>query len=320
MYTCSLHIYFAGHPSHAFDVIKKMPSLTHFTHIFSESDEAEVSLSQKADVIIADLSHLDMRSALLIILQNRRDGVPVILLADKKQMQLLCAEPALKDITDIWIHPMSDEELRFRFLRWQEAYKMGKDFWETGHFLETTINNVPNLIWYKDKAGVHEKVNNSFCQAVNKTKEQVQGRRHAYIWDVAEDDPACIESEHQVMSTRQTLLSEETIKAGEETRTLMCYKSPLYNCDGTVMGTVGVGIDVTKERAYEQEIITKNRNLETILATIDCGVMRHTLDDARILDINKAALRILGYETLNEMMADGFDLIASTVMDEDKPL
>ncbi len=320
MYTCSLHIYFVGHPSHAFDVIKKMPSLTHFTHIFSESDEAEVSLSQKADVIIADLSHLDMRSALPIILQNRRDGVPVILLADKKQMQLLCAEPALKDITDIWIHPMSDEELRFRFLRWQEAYKMGKDFWETGHFLETTINNVPNLIWYKDKEGVHEKVNNSFCQAVNKTKEQVQGRRHAYIWDVAEDDPACIESEHQVMSTRQTLLSEETIKAGEETRTLMCYKSPLYNCDGTVMGTVGVGIDVTKERAYEQEIITKNRNLETILATIDCGVMRHTLDDARILDINKAALRILGYETLNEMMADGFDLIASTVMDEDKPL
>lgn len=320
MYTCSLHIYFVGHPSHAFDVIKKMPSLTHFTHIFSESDEAEVSLSQKADVIIADLSHLDMRSALPIILQNRRDGVPVILLADKKQMQLLCAEPALKDITDIWIHPMSDEELRFRFLRWQEAYKMGKDFWETGHFLETTINNVPNLIWYKDKEGVHEKVNNSFCQAVNKTKEQVQGRRHAYIWDVAEDDPACIESEHQVMSTRQTLLSEETIKAGEETRTLMCYKSPLYNCDGTVMGTVGVGIDVTKERAYEQEIITKNRNLETILATIDCGVMRHTLDDARILDINKATLRILGYETLNEMMADGFDLIASTVMDEDKPL
>ena len=163
-------------------------------------------------------------------------------------------------------------------------------------------------------------MNDSFCQAVNKTKEQVQGRRHAYIWDVAEDDPACIESEHQVMSTEQTLLSEEPIKAGEETRTLMCYKSPLYNCDGTVMGTVGVGIDVTKERAYEQEIVTKNRNHETILATIDCGVMRHTLDDARILDINRAALRILGYETLEEMMADGFDLIASTVMDEDKPL
>ncbi len=60
MYTCSLHIYFAGHPCHAFDVIKKMPALEHFTHIFSESDEAEASLSAKADVIIADLSRMNM--------------------------------------------------------------------------------------------------------------------------------------------------------------------------------------------------------------------------------------------------------------------
>ena len=156
-------------------------------------------------------------------------------------------------------------------------------------------------------------------RSVNKTKEQVQGRRHAYIWDVEEDDPACIESEHQVMSTKQTFVSEETIMAGDETRTLMCYKSPLYNCDGTVMGTVGVGVDVTQERAYEQEIIRKNKTLETILATIDCGVMNHSLNDSRILNINRAALKILGYETLDEMMADGFDLIAASVMDADKP-
>ncbi len=319
MYTCSLHIYFAGHPSHALDVLKKMPSLEHFTHIFSESDEVESSLCAKADVVIADLFRLDIKSALQIILPNRRESAEVILLAERKQMQVLCAEPALKNVSDVWIMPMSDEELRFRFHRWQQTCKMSKDFWETSHFLEATINNVPNLVWYKDKDGVHEKVNNSFCLAVNKTKEQVQGRRHAYIWDVAEDDPACIESEHQVMSKKQTFVSEETIMAGNETRTLMCYKSPLYNCDGTVMGTVGVGVDVTQERAYEQEIIRKNKTLETILATIDCGVMNHSLNDSRILNINRAALKILGYETLDEMMADGFDIIAASVMEEDQP-
>ena len=310
MYTCSLHIYFAGHPSHALDVIKKMPSLEHFTHIFSESDEADADLSAKADVIIADLSLIDVQSALQILLPNRREGSEVIFLADKKQMQLLCANPALKNVSDVWITPMSDEELRFRFQRWQQTCKVGRDLWETSHFLEATINNVPNLVWYKDKDGVHEKVNNSFCRAVNKTKEQVQGRRHAYIWDVEEDDPACIESEHQVMSKKQTFVSEETIMAGNETRTLMCYKSPLYNCDGTVMGTVGVGVDVTQERAYEQEIIKKNKTLETILATIDCGVMNHSLNDSRILNINRAALRILGYETLDEMMTQTQSLVS----------
>lgn len=318
MYTCSLHIYFAGHLSHALGVLKKMPSLEYFTHIFSESDEVESSLCAKADLIIADLTHMDMQPALHTLLSNRREDAEVILLADKKQMQSLCADPALKDIADVWIMPMSDEELRFRFRRWQQTCKMSKDLWETSHFLEATINNVPNLIWYKDKDGVHEKVNNSFCQAVNKTKQQVEGRRHAYIWDVAEDDPACIESEHQVMSKKQTLVSEETIMAGNETRTLMCYKSPLYNCDGSVMGTVGVGVDVTQERAYEQEIIKKNKTLETILATIDCGVMNHSLNDSRILNINRAALKILGYETLEELSADGFDLVAASVLDEDK--
>ena len=320
MYTCHLQIYFAGHPSHALDVIKKMPALENFTHIFSESDEAEASLSKKADVIIADLSNTDMQPSLQTFVQNRSAGAQIILLASREQMRLLCSDPALKEITDIWIMPMSDEELRFRFLRWQQTFKMSRDFWETSHFLEATINNVPNLIWYKDKDGVHEKVNNSFCQAVNKTKEQVEGRRHAYIWDVEEDDPSCIESEHQVMSKEQTLVSEETIKAGEETRTLMCYKSPLYNCDGTVMGTVGVGVDVTQERAYEKQIINKNHTLETILATIDCGLMNHRLNDSHILNINRAALKLLGYETLEELTADGFDLIAASVVEEDKEL
>ena len=318
MYTCRLHIYITGHPSHTLDVIKKMPSLVNFTHIFSESDEPEEDPAAKADLIIADLSNADLPSAVQILLQKRRAEAQIILLADKKQLQLLCSEPGLKDITDIWITPMSDDEIRFRFLRWQETCKMSRDLWQTNHYLEATINNVPNLIWYKDKDGVHEKVNDCFCRAVNKTKQQVQGRRHAYIWDVEEDDPSCIESEHQVMSKQQTLISEETIKAGDELRTLMCYKSPLYNLDGTVMGTVGVGIDVTKERAYEQEIMKKNRDLETILATMDCGVMSHTLDNSRILNINNAALKILGYETSEEMLADGFDLIAGSVLDEDK--
>lgn len=318
MYTCCLQIYISGRPNHTFDVIKKMPSLVNFTHIFSESDEAEADLAAKADLIIADLSDAEPYQTVQTLQQNRRNRTQIILLADKRQTQLLCSNPLIKEITDIWITPISDDEIRFRFLRWQQTCKMGLDFWQTSHYLEATINNVPNLIWYKDKDGVHEKVNDSFCKAVNKTKQQVEGRRHAYIWDVEEDDPTCIESEHQVMSRKQTLITEETIKAGNELRTLMCYKSPLYNYDGTVMGTVGVAIDVTKERAYEQEIVKKNQDLEALLATMDCGVMRHTLDDSRILTINNAALKILGYETTEDLMADGFDLIASSVVEEDR--
>ncbi len=321
MYSCRLPIYLVGHPCHSFEVLKKMPALENFTHIFSESDDPEASLTAAADLIVADLSCIDIQSALPILLSNRSNKSQLILLADKKQMQTLCADPVLliSDITDIWINPMSDEELRFRFLRWQQTCKMSKDYWQTSHYLEATINNIPNLIWYKDKDGVHEKVNDSFCKTVNKTKQQVEGQRHAYIWDVEEDDPACIESEHQVMSKKHTFVSEEIIKTGDGMRTLMTYKSPLYNLDNSVMGTVGVAIDVTQERAYEQELVKKNQTLETIFTTIECGVMSHTLDGSRVVNINATALKILGYESREELEADDFNLIAASVIEEDRP-
>lgn len=321
MYSCRLRIYLTGHPCHTFEVLKKMPALENFTHIFSESDDPDATLTATADVIVADLSCMDIRNTLQVLLPNRGNKTQLILLADKKQMQTLCADPVLllSEITDIWITPMSDEEVRFRFLRWQQTYKMSKDYWQTSHFLEATINNIPNLIWYKDKDGIHEKVNDSFCKTVNKTKQQVEGQRHAYIWDVEEDDPACIESEHQVMSKKRTFVSEEIIKTGDGMRTLMTYKSPLYNLDNSVMGTVGVAIDVTQERAYEQELVKKSQTLETIFTNIECGVMNHTLDGSRILNINTTALKILGYESQEELEADGFDLISPSVIEEDRP-
>ncbi len=318
MYDCRLHIYLTGHPCQAFDVIKGMPSLEHFTHIFTESDRPESGLASEADVIIANLEDMDCSEALRILTSDRNDGGQVILLADGGQMQILTGDAALDRITDIWLMPMSDAEVRFRFGRWQQNCKMSKDFWQTSQYLEATINNVPNMIWYKDKNGIHEKVNDSFCKTVNKTKQQVEGRGHAYIWDVEQDDPACIESEQKVMSQKKTFVSGELIKTKEGMRTLTTYKSPLYDLDGSVMGTVGVAIDVTQERAYEQEIMEKNRALETIFATLDCGIMRHTMDGSRILSVNRAALKILGYETQEELIADGFHLIAATVVKQDR--
>lgn len=316
MYHCQIHFYFAGHPCRAFDIIKEMPPLVPFTHDFCESDEPEEALAARGDVIIASLQGMDAKEALKKLISGKRKEAEIILLAEKEQIAVLTDE--LPEIKDIWVLPLSDEEIRFRFQRWQQNYKLNKDFWETSHFLEATINNIPNLIWYKTKDGIHEKVNDSFCQTVGKTKQQVEGRGHAYIWDVEEDDPACIESELEVMTKEQTCISEEMIKTGEGMRQLMTYKSPLYNIDGSVMGTVGVAIDVTKEREYEKEIISKNRSLEKIFTSIDCGVMLHSEDGKKILSVNRAALKILGYESKEELEAEGFEMIAASVMEEDK--
>ena len=52
---------------------------------------------------------------------------------------------------------------------------------------------------------------------------------------------------------------------------------------------------------------------------MDCGILCHSLDGSRIVRINGAALRILGYKSLSELMAAGFDMISTSVLEKDRP-
>ena len=314
MYRCHMEFYLVNCPPDVLETVQQLPPLDGFNHSFLDSNEPREALLSRADVVLAvPVAGADSVRALA---EGMKEDARLILLTDREQAAELGESLSLAD--ELWILPMAGAELKFRFARWQEKQKLRLDLWQTSQYLEATINSTPSLVWYKDKDGIHEKVNDAFCATVNKTKEQVQGRGHAYIWDVEFDDPACIESERIVMETGKTCVAEETVQTGDGTRLLTTYKSPLYNVDGVVMGTVGVAIDITQERSYEQEIINKNRELETLFTTMDCGVMCHTIDGKRILSINRAALKILGYESTEDMVADGFDMVASSVADEDR--
>ncbi len=317
MYHCHTQLYFIGGEEALFAPLRAMPPLEYFTHSFRESREPEEEPAAGADLILADLRSLDAAQAVRDLTRWKRPEAELIALAGPGLTEVLPG--LLPELADLWTLPMSEAELRFRFLRWQQRLKAREDHWQASQYLESAINSSPNLIWYKDKDGIHEKVNDSFCRAVNKSKRQVEGQGHAYIWDVEQDDPACIESERVVMERRETCVSEEIIQTGEGERILTTYKSPLYDLDGGVMGTVGVAIDVTQERAYAQELIRKNQALETLFTSMDCGIMCHSVDGSRIISVNRAALEILGYDSQDALEQDGFNMIAQSVLHEDKP-
>ena len=317
MYHCHIQFYLLSRHPGIFDPLRQIPPLERFTHTFTAGGEVDLAQLARADVVLADVQDRDARAVLDGLLAGRKRGAELIFLARRDQEEQLAER--LPEGCDIWTAPLSQPVLCFRFRQWQRGCKQRKDFWLTSQYLEACIDSSPNLIWYKTKDGVHEKVNASFCRAVGKTKQQVQGQRHAYIWNVAEDDPACIDSEALVMRKKQTRKSEEVVRTGAGEKLLTTYKSPLYDLDGSVMGTVGVALDVTRERAYERAIVEKNQTLEMLFSTMDCGVMCHSTDGKRVVRINQAALHLLGYETEEELLDDGFDMVANSVVDEDKP-
>ena len=265
MYHCQICFYMITEQNELFTTLKQLSPLPHFTHEYMQSANADAALTEKANVILADVRQMNVEDTLTFLLSHKQKEAELILLADKEQTELLATKDNT-DITDIWVMPLSEAELRFRLLRWQKTYKMGKDFWQTQNYLDSTINCVPHLIWYKDKEGAHMKVNESFCKAVNKTMEQIEGRGHYYIWDIDPDEYAkgefiCMESEFEVMEKRETCIFDETVKIGDSMRELKTYKTPLFDLDGSVMGTAGVAMDVTQERLYQQMMI-KNANTD----------------------------------------------------------
>ena len=307
MYHCNTKFHLAGN-ERFFPLIQNTTPLENFTHEF-------VGDAGAADVIVADVSGSPDGSAVLkkLAAAKKPDAELIVLSENYDALGV-----PLNEITDVWITPMSEETFGFKFKKWQERFKNDKDRWQSEQYLNALIDNIPSMVWFKARDGSHEKVNADFCRTVGKTREDVTGKKHTYIWDVPEDDPACVESDNRAMDTETTVVSEEHIATKSGERELTSYKSPLYDLDGSVMGTVGFAVDITKERAFENEIITKNKTLENMFASIDCGMMWHSVNGKDIYFINNTALKILDYKSVEELIENGFDYVAKSVIEEDR--
>lgn len=162
--------------------------------------------------------------------------------------------PVLAEVHDlldqVWVKPFIKEKIVSSFSRLQARIQEREDALLTEKYLDTLIDHLPDLIWFKDARGSHLKVNTAFCQTVEKTKEQVQGRGHYYIWGLEPDEYAqgeyiCLESEEIVLNKKETCLFDESVKCHGEMRKFKTYKSPIFDVDGKVIGTVGCARDVT---------------------------------------------------------------------------
>ncbi len=319
MYHCRILIHLAGVSEHISKMIKTVSFPDHFTVEFSEAalpDSAKAAA--EADVVIAETDSCpDWESEVKKLCTVVKPHCEYVVMA-KPGTDLFTNE--YKGISNVWYLPISDHELHFRFEAVVRFLKMRCEAWQSENYLNSAMNLSPSLIWFKNLDGIHEKVNDSFCRAVDKPREVVQGQTHGFIWGVDGDDPACAASDNHVIESREALVSEEMIDTSQGKRLLTTYKAPLYDLDGTVMGTVGMGVDITRERKFEQEVTKKNATLEKIFTSIDCGVMTHSIDGEEVYSANAAALRILGYSSVDEMLAKGFNFVADSVMDEDKPI
>lgn len=224
--------------------------------------------------------------ALLVITDSAELAKSVLANKDERTHIIYIGEYSeVKDIYDKLDAVWSAEEkelLADRTRKFVIKLKNEFDLWFYKNTLITTINTVPDMLWFKRLDGIHMLVNDAFTEIVHKPKSDIHGKDHFYIWDAPRPDPdsgedfACAESEEIAISTGRTYICDEPVKTREGLKQFTTYKTPVYDEFGNVFGTVGVGHDVTNfsNLGIELSILIENMPFPMTIFTPDWKVVR----------------------------------------------
>lgn len=204
------------------------------------------------DVLIMDLPDGEARN----VLPQIPEKIQLVLCVGQQE---LGAIPTGRQYADFWVRPIPAFLPALRFEKLLGDLRTQRDGYIAQSCLDTVIDSIQDLVWFKDVRGSHEKVNEAFCRAVGKTKENIRGWGHYYIWDMTPKDYAageyvCLESEEEVIRKKQTWLFDEKVLSKHGMRQFKTAKSPIFDESGQIIGTLGVARDVTDLGTISKEL------------------------------------------------------------------
>ena len=272
-----------------------------FAHIFSTGQNPESdTLAQcaGADIVLLDASRLGHLPAM------RRAARPDALFIFAGETQPEAESLPLLD--DVWLGPASASLYDFHVARLLDAVRQRRDHDLTTLHLNAAIDLTTDLVWFKDAKGAHVKVNEAFCRLVGKSREVVEGRGHYFIWNLEPEEYAqgefvCLETDQIVMNSREVGVFDEVVKAPQGMRQFKTRKTPLFNTDGSIMGTVGIAHDVT-------DLANMTAELDLVLQSIPYPVM--ILDSNKhIVNFNDRFKKLFGIDSTDYIAGESRDVL-----------
>lgn len=255
MFNCDLTFWLQDTKESDFflEVLQKISPQPYFTHkFFSFSKLEDIQPSPYICIILTNdtISPLPLQKVLGTIGKCFAIGNDIGVFSEEE----------LDVLYDFWQLPLDEKKLTFFFKNLLKRLAKEREAWLISTYLDRTINTLPDLIWFKDKKGAHLMVNDAFCELVNKTKEDIKGRGHYYIWDLTEEmyekgEFVCLETEVEVFEKQKTCLFDEQVLGKDGLRQLKTYKTPIFDPTGVMVGTVGIARDVTVEKQHQEQII-----------------------------------------------------------------
>jgi len=121
--------------------------------------------------------------------------------------------------------------------------------------LDTIINNIPAMVFYKDLDGIYIAANEMFCHQLKTTPGTIIGKSDFDFYD-GQSAMRFRDSDLEVIQTGRSVdLLEDEIEVDGEVRIFTTRKVLLKDHDGVPYGIIGLSYDVTDTHRAEQEQI-----------------------------------------------------------------
>ena len=136
-------------------------------------------------------------------------------------------------------------------------------------YLRSMLDNLPYLAWLKNPEGKFQVVNQPFAKAAGKERpSELLGLDDFAVWphDLA---MRYVADDQEVMQTRQQKLVEEQIDVHGQLRWVETFKSPVFDAQGRVIGTTGLGHDISQRRRLQDEQRRSREQLRALAAHVE---------------------------------------------------
>jgi len=162
--------------------------------------------------------------------------------------------------------------------------------------LETIMDQVPGLIFYKDTENKFIRVNRHVAEAHKMTKKELEGKSIFDLYPKEQAQSYWNDDLEVIKSGTPRLNIEEPWETVEGSRWLNTSKIPLYNKNNEIMGIIGFSIDITERRIAERKLKESKQLLQSTFDSLNDAIfILNAESPPKIINCNSAAVKIFKY-------------------------
>ncbi|MGL5192925.1 MAG: PAS domain-containing protein, partial [Chroococcales cyanobacterium] len=112
--------------------------------------------------------------------------------------------------------------------------------------LRSLIDSIPDLIFYKDKQSLYQRVNQAFQRFTAREEGEILGKTDQELFS-AEAAKICAEIDQRILTEGQLLRMEEQLEQFDGSQTwLETIQTPFFDPTGEIVGIIGISRDITE--------------------------------------------------------------------------